>query len=154
MKSILAIAVLMIAVSPIVVCQTASKRAVRKSKDQREVLRLENERVQALLLGDTVALDRIYSDDYTVMSTIGLVKNKADVMQDFKSGNLKYESFILHECRVRVYGNTAVVTGLSTQKARDKDEDISGQFYFTRVYVNQSGRWQIVANHQSRIARR
>jgi hypothetical protein len=61
-------------------------------------------------------------------------------MQDFKSGNLKYESFTLDECKVRVYWNTAVVTGLSTQKARDKDEDISGQFYFTRVYVNQSGR--------------
>jgi hypothetical protein len=152
-KSILAIAVLIIAVSPIVVCQTASKSVVRKSKAEREVLRLENERVQALLRGDTVALDRVYSDDYTVMSTIGLVKNKADVMQDFKSGNLKYESFTLDECKVRIYGNTAVVTGLSTQKARDKGQDISGQFYFTRVYVKQSGRWQIVANHQSRMAR-
>ncbi|HEX9423445.1 MAG TPA: nuclear transport factor 2 family protein [Pyrinomonadaceae bacterium] len=120
MKSILAIAVLIITVSPIVVCQTASKRAVRKSKAQREVLRLETERVQALLRGDTVALNRIYSDDYTVMSTIGLVKNKADVMQDFRSGNLKYESFILDECKVRLYGNTAVVTGLSTQKARER----------------------------------
>lgn len=141
MKSILAIAVLIIAVSPVVLCQTASNRVDRKSKAEREVLRLENKRVQALLRDDTATLHRIYSDDYTVMSTIGLVKNKADVMQDFRSGNLKYESFTLDEVKVRVYGNTAVVTGLSTQKARDKDQDISGQFYFTRVYVKQSGWW-------------
>jgi ketosteroid isomerase-like protein len=81
-----------------------------------------------------------------------LVKNKADVIKDFRSGNLKYESFKLDEVHVRVYGKTSVVTGLSMQKAHDKDQDISGQFYFTRVYVKQDGRWQIVANHQSRMA--
>jgi ketosteroid isomerase-like protein len=153
MKGILSIALLLVAASPVSPGQTGGTRAVRSSKAEREVLKLEGERVQALLRSDITTLNIIYSDDYTVMSTIGLVKNKADVIKDFRTGNLKYDSFSLDEVKVRVYGNTAVATGLSTQKAHDKDQDISGQFYFTRVYVKQRGRWQIVANHQSRMAR-
>jgi ketosteroid isomerase-like protein len=99
------------------------------------VLGLENDRVQALLRGDTATRDRIYSE----------------VSQDFRSGSLKCESFTLGEVRVRVYENVAVVTGLSTQQARDGGQDISGQFYFTRVYVKRRGQWQIAANHQTRV---
>jgi hypothetical protein len=73
MKSIFSIALLVITASHVTLGQTGNTRAARSSKTEREVQTLENDRVQALLRGDIAALERIYSDDYTVMSTIGLV---------------------------------------------------------------------------------
>lgn len=114
------------------------------------IKRLEVERNKALVAGDVAALDRLYSDDYT--SAVGSTfRNKPEVLADLKSGALKLEASSNDETNVRVYGNTAVVTGKSTAKVHDRGADTSGQAYFTRVYVNQNGRWRIVANHSSRI---
>ena len=46
----------------------------------------------------------------------------------------------------RVYGNTAVETGLSTMNGQDKGKTVPRDTRFTRVWVKQ-GRWRLVANH-------
>jgi ketosteroid isomerase-like protein len=46
---------------------------------------------------------------------------------------------------VRVYGETALVTGRSTQRGREDGKDYCGDYRFTRVYVKAAGRWQTVA---------
>jgi hypothetical protein len=114
------------------------------------IKKLETERNKALVAGDLATLDRLYSDDYTaaVGSTF---RTKPEVFADLKSGVLKLESSSNDETNVRVYGNTAVVTGKSTSKVHDRGGDTEGQAYFTRVWVNQKGNWRLVANHSSRI---
>jgi len=47
--------------------------------------------------------------------------------------------------KVRVYGDTAVVTGRSVQSGRENGKDYSGNYWFTRVYVKQNGQWLTVA---------
>jgi hypothetical protein len=42
------------------------------------------------------------------------VRNKAEVIADFTTHALTYQSITTAEVRVRVYGNTAVETGRST----------------------------------------
>jgi uncharacterized protein (TIGR02246 family) len=114
------------------------------------IKQLEAERNKALVAGDVAAIDRLYSDDYT--SAVGSTfRTKPEVLADLKSGTLKLEASSNDETNVRVYGNTAVVTGKTTSKVTDRGADTSGQSYFTRVYVNQNGRWRLVANHSSRV---
>ena len=45
---------------------------------------------------------------------------------------------------LRVYGNSAVVTGRA-QKGAENGKNHGGDYWFTRVYVNQGGRWITVA---------
>ncbi len=49
----------------------------------------------------------------------------------------------LSDLDVRVYGNTAVVTGQVAQKSTNNGIDTSGHNRFTRVYVKQNGRWGV-----------
>ena len=56
------------------------------------------------------------------------------------------------DIQVRVYGDTAVLTGRTTQKGQFNGKDISGQTRFTRVYLQQRGKWQAVAFQATRIA--
>ena len=77
------------------------------------------------------------------------MRTKAQVISDFTSGHLKFQSITTDEVQVRVYENTAVETGLSTMSGQDKGKAVPRDTRFTRVWVKQQGRWRLVANHYS-----
>ena len=112
---------------------------------EREILRLEDARNQAVIHGDVTALDRMTSDDYTFITLRGELRTKSDILKGFASGSFHYESRQISDLKVRVYGDTAVVTGRSVQKGIENGKDYSGDYRFTRVYVKQTGRWVTVA---------
>jgi ketosteroid isomerase-like protein len=106
-------------------------------------------RIRAQLHADTVALRRIYADDFLGIGPTGVVRNKAAVIADFTSHALTYQSITTAEVRVRVYGNTAVEIGRSTMVGIDKGKPVPRDNRFTRVWVKTAGRWQLVSNHYS-----
>src|SRR5687768_18216209 len=85
-----------------------------KSIDQ-AIRQLDSERIQAQIHADTVALNRIYADDFIGVGPSGTVRTKPQVISDFTSGGLKFQSITTDDVQVRVYGNTAVETGRSTR---------------------------------------
>lgn len=150
MKKIILLALVTIAAASAAAGQCGPGKMVHSNPSVEAIKRLEVERNKALVAADIAAIDRLYSADYT--SAVGSTfRTKAEVLADLKSGALKLEASSNDETNVRVYGNTAVVTGKTTSKVTDHGVDTSGQAYFTRVYVKQMGRWQLVANHSSRI---
>jgi len=112
---------------------------------EREIEDLEEARNQAVLHRDVTALDRMTSDDYTFITLKGELRTKADILKGFASGSFHYESRQISDLKVRVYDDTAVVTGRSVQKGMENGKDYSGDYRFTRVYVNENGRWVTVA---------
>jgi ketosteroid isomerase-like protein len=110
-----------------------------------EIKALEEARNQAVLHGDVAALDRMTSDDYTFITLRGELRTKSDILKGFSSGSFKYESRQVSDLNVRVYRDTAVVTGRSVQKGVENGKDYSGAYWFTRVYVRQKDRWMTVA---------
>src|SRR5262249_41383776 len=110
-----------------------------------EIKKLEEMRNQAVLHGDVAALDRMTSDDYTFVTLKGEMRTKSDILKGFASGSFHYESREISDLKVRVYGDTAIVTGRSVQKGMENGKDYSGDYWFTRVYVRQKGRWLTVA---------
>jgi ketosteroid isomerase-like protein len=70
-----------------------------------------------------------------------------------RPGRTKYDAFEVDDLRVRVYGDTAVVTGRSTPRGRDaRGQEMHGRYRFLRVWVKRDGRWQVVAFQGTRIA--
>jgi ketosteroid isomerase-like protein len=112
---------------------------------EREIESLEEARNQAVLHGDVAALDRMTSDDYTFITLRGELRTKSDILKGFASGSFHYESRQISDLKVRVYGDTAIVTGRSMQKGMENGKDYSGDYRFTRVYVKEKGHWVTVA---------
>ena len=124
-------------------------RARNATSTETAVQRQDQERIHAQITADTLALRRIYADDFVGIGPTGVVRNKAEVIADFTSHALTYQSITTAEVRVRVYGNTAVETGRSTMVGQDRDKAVPRDNRFTRVWVMTAGRWQLVANHYS-----
>jgi uncharacterized protein (TIGR02246 family) len=115
-----------------------------------EVIRqLDRERIEAQIHADAPALDRLYAADFIGVGPSGTVRTKPQVIADFTSGTLKFQAITTDEVQVRVYGDTAVETGLSTMVGQDKGKAVPRDTRFTRVWVKQGGRWRLVANHYS-----
>jgi ketosteroid isomerase-like protein len=51
------------------------------------------------------------------------------------------------DLKVKVYGDTAIVSGQTTDKGKYKGQDISGTYRFTDVFVKRDGKWMAVSTH-------
>jgi len=149
MRQIFAIAV--VAFSAAAIASGQEQSAVRNPKSMAEqiIRKLDNERIQAQIHADVAGLERIYADDFIGVGPSGTVRTKPQVISDFTSGDLRFQSITTNDVRVRVYGNAAVETGLSTMNGQDKGHAVPRGTRFTRVWVKQNGRWRLVANHYS-----
>ena len=149
MKRTLIIAVLVLTAASIALGQKQSARRDQRRSVEQVIRQLDHERIQAQIHADRVALDRIYADDFIGIGPSGTVRTKPQVLADFTSHDLKFQSITTDDVRIRVYGNTAVETGRSTMNGQDRGKAVPRDNRFTRVWVKQQGRWRLVANHYS-----
>jgi len=124
-----------------------------KSVEQ-ELIRLENEWVDAWVKSDVAFFDQVMADDSTFTSPWSGVVSKADYLALIKSGDRVFASWVLADMKVRVYGEAAVVTGRNAIKETYKGKDVSSQNRWTHTWVKLAGRWQCIAAHSSRIAQK
>jgi uncharacterized protein (TIGR02246 family) len=149
MRRTLVIAILALTATSIALGQKQSASKDQRSSVEQAIRQLDRERIQAQIGADAAALDRIYADDFIGVGPSGTVRTKTQVISDFTSGDLRFQSITTDEVQVRVYENTAVETGLSTMVGQDKGKAVPRDTRFTRVWVKQRGSWRLVANHYS-----
>lgn len=165
MKRILALAVLIIAASPIALGQTPDKPANQEKPTgdkvaasasvEQAVRQLDQDLLDAIVKNDTALFERVATDDYTATNPIGMNSTKAQAIAGAK--NYKFESLNADDVNVRIYGDTAIVTGRATVKGQvktpaEKMQDISGQYRYIRVYVKQGDQWKVAASQLTSIA--
>ena len=117
-----------------------------------EVRAVERQRFAALGRGDISALSNILSDDLTYTHSNGVFDSKVELLNKLQSGALKYEVFEPEEIAVRVYGNTAVLTGIAHGKAWANGTPNTFRLRYTDMYVLTGNAWRMVAWQSTRIA--
>src|SRR6476646_4230486 len=108
------VAVVMLAIASLAAAKMKNGSRPPDTSVREAIRKLDDERIQAQIHADAVALDRLYTDDFIGVGPSGTVRTKPQVISDFTSGNLKFQSITTDEVQVRVYENAAVETGLST----------------------------------------
>jgi ketosteroid isomerase-like protein len=121
------------------------------ASDERELTQLVKDLNVALVKVDITFLERVLHKDYTHYRPRGTVENRAQYLKNRKSGRVEFESLVVDEFKVRRYGDTAVVTYRSTAKGKDQQGAIDEQRRWTRVFVWQEGRWQLVHSQGTTI---
>ena len=116
-----------------------------------QIKKMEKDRAAAVVKADVSTLEKLTSDDYILINANGQVSDKTTTMNNIKTGNIKLTTNEVSDLKVRVYGNTAVVTGKSDAKGTIGGRELKGPVMFTRVYVKRDGKWQSVAFQQTPI---
>ena len=143
-------AALVIMVSLGVVGQTRSRNA--SGEAEQAVRDLEHKYSDAVMRQDVAAIGNLLADDFVATSSRGEIRDKAKEIDDIKpSPDFKMEGFSLDDIEVRLFGDTAVVTGRSTLRVAFRGQSSTSAFRYTRVYVKRHGRWQVVAQQLTRL---
>ncbi len=117
----------------------------------KEVEALEQDWRQALLASNVTELDHLLADDYLGVTANGTLETKADLLAMRRSGTTRLSQLDLSDLKVRVYGDTAVVTSRAEVAGTNGGTDISGRYRYTRVYNRRNGQWRIVSFEASRM---
>jgi ketosteroid isomerase-like protein len=116
----------------------------------KEVEALNRQWMESYVRRDTDFLERHLADDYESTFPDGTVFDKKGEIEALKSGAVAVTEMTPREMKVRVYGETAVITGQSTIKANG--QEISGELRFTDIWIKQGDQWLAVASQVTRIA--
>jgi ketosteroid isomerase-like protein len=118
--------------------------------DEADLLRLQDDWMQAWIHRDVEALERIIGPDFTLTSATSddLVGRQQWI--EAATGGVQGKTFAYSDVVVRVYGDAAVIKSRATQSATIHGIDWSGDFLLTDVWVRLDGNWQVVARHSSR----
>ena len=92
---------------------------------------------RALKEQDYAALEGLYADDYMLVRPDGSVLNKQEVLQDLRSGGLRFHSIELSQAVVRMYGSTAILTAESQALSSRHEMESRSHFRLIAVYVQQ-----------------
>lgn len=106
---------------------------------------------KANLANDLKTVDRTMADDWVGIDFLGNTITKAQFIANLKTGAATTQSIELGSIKVRVFGDTAVVTVSDTEKSTYNGKDSSGKYVWTDIYANRNGRWQAVASHSTKV---
>ena len=133
--------------------------AVRASADpalDRERLwKAENTWVRALESGDPALLEGLIDAEFTFIGPDGELEERAAYLAGYRAlpaRGVAVEKITLDEVKMRVLGETAIVTGHVVARIRVQGQPIVENVRFTRVYRRQGKDWRMVAGQGTRIA--
>jgi len=121
------------------------------SDEENAVLQTERELATSYLRSDADAIARGVMEDYTLTNSMGKITTRADDIDEAKKNNPKYEMFENHDMKVRVHGDTAVVTGQTHTKGISSGKPFDSEFQFTDTFIRDGGRWRLLAGHVSKL---
>jgi uncharacterized protein (TIGR02246 family) len=122
------------------------------ASDVAAISAIEQRLASAWVTGDRAFIESVLADDWSVTDASGQVLTKRQVIDEtFRDGDRRVDSMTVDEVRVRVYGDTAVVTGRTRAAGQYEGRTVTVTLRFTDVCVRTAGRWQIVASHASTV---
>ena len=144
MKKITAVPVMAI----LAVCLSAARGQDAVS----DLKTLDAKLTDAFIAHDLKMLDKYTADDFLMIDPRGGTHNKTGYFKYLGTGNSKPSDMKETDVTVRVFGDTAVVSGLLHVKGKWEDKDISPEYRWTRVYnKKKGGEWGCVLEQHTYV---
>jgi ketosteroid isomerase-like protein len=123
-----------------------------KPSAESEIRRVEAALCLAFQDGDADTLRRDLDPTFTLVDSRGNVTDFAQNIAEVEKRDPLYSEFRNHDQVVRVYGDSAIVTGITSVKGTSGGEAFAADFRFTDTWVHRKDGWKLAASHASRIA--
>jgi ketosteroid isomerase-like protein len=108
------------------------------------VARLDTEYQAAVKKNDAATMDRLLADDFVLVTGSGRIYTKSDLLQEARSGRMIYERQEDTAQKVRVWGDTAVITAKLWAQGTESGKPFEYTLWFSDTYVRTSTGWRYV----------
>ena len=118
--------------------------------DEAQILALHEAGDKALMSADLTVLAQIFADDYVQYNDSGKAFTKHDILNNFRTGAIRYPSIVSTNRKVRVFGDTAVVHGSESDEVETEGKRFSVRYVYLDVLRKCDGKWKLVASQLAR----
>jgi ketosteroid isomerase-like protein len=142
---------LLVSLSELCIAQEMSVQAL-----QAEIIKLETSFADAIKAQDSTKASQFQSESFFLAVGVQQIPIQIVTKSQWLT-NLKYyvtESYKIDDIKVSIFGSTAVVMMLYTQKATVRGHDRSAQFFLTDIWNKGDMGWKISERHSSRPEQR
>ena len=115
-----------------------------RQADEIEILRLEDQWVEALVHDDAKTLDRIIASDFTFIEPDGRMMDRSAYLDDRGNNANDTSSFTNDELKVRFYGKFAVVSGHAHIRESIDGKPYAYELRWQELWRKRHGRWQVL----------
>src|SRR5499433_2932386 len=143
MKRFLVVTALVVAMPLLAFGQAANKKP--SSKAEEEIMKLEDQWVQSRATKDPTMARDLLSDDYLGANITRQAMNKQQTIDGITAGALFAGKAEMMDRKVRIYGDTAVSTGVHTGAIG------ADKVRYIRVFVKRNNKWRLVAGQGTRV---
>ena len=120
-------------------------------RDAAEVAALDTAYQAAVERNDAAAMDRILADDFVLVLGSGSVHTKTELLDEARGRSITWEEQreVEGSQKVRVWGDTAVVTAKLRVKGTREGKAFDRTLWFSDTYVRTSSGWRYVFGQAS-----
>lgn len=123
----------------------ATKAALDEDPTRAELIALEKVWNDAQLRSDVDALDRLWADDLVITVPRMSSLTKSEALSVLREKRLRFERYETTDVRVRLQGETAIVTGTLARARSREGQLVEEKLQFTKVYVRTATGWRVTA---------
>lgn len=114
----------------------------QSGKDEEMVLELDRRYQKAVEENDASTMDEILSDDFVLVTGLGKIFTKQDLLNEARSGSVVYERQEDSDHVVRISGDTAVITAKLWAKGVENGKAFEYKLWFSDTYVRSREGWK------------
>jgi hypothetical protein len=115
--------------------------------DEQQIIKLFEDGDRALVAANLAELSRIFADDYIQYDESGESFTKQDVLNNLRSGAVRYLSMVSTGRRIRLLSNElAIVHGSEEDDVEQGGRRFPVRYLYMDVVAKRNGKWQIVAS--------
>ena len=100
---------------------------------------------RAIVAKDRAAIEANMVDDFRQIDARGNVETKASFVDGLVSPDLVLDPYTVEDFEVRVYGDTALISGRTRMTGRYQGRPFDTHYRYIDVYVKRGDAWQIVS---------
>ena len=154
MNQTLITAVVFLLVSPGTVGQSSApkQKAAASGSTEKAVEKLMDEYAEAAKNADTAFLEKNLAREYIGIEADGHLSTKAEILELYRSGQIKLEALEVKDRKARVYGNIAVVIIELAMKGQSGGAELNGTYRSIRVLERgPGGTWHLVSSQLTKV---
>jgi ketosteroid isomerase-like protein len=130
----------------------ASPADIAADRLARELVDVEEHFNRAMVSNDVARIGACVTDDWVLVTPEVGVVPRSRLLHVIAAGELRHDTMTKDVVRVRVYGDTAVVTARGRNTGTFRGEPISADEWVTDVYRRLDGRWLCALTHLTPVA--
>ena len=109
-----------------------------------ELAKVATEFANTIVKNSPEEIRQFVSDDWIIINADGGIIDRQRFLEVIKSGTLTHEMMESDDMRVRVYGDSAVVSAVTRSKGKFMGQEFTTHERSTDVFVRRDGQWRCV----------